>query len=968
MKFFYLDRLKSSIRANLQNGRGGACTVYFNAFDPEWNTILMLKHPMTPASKQIRGMDYNMTGNRFLGMKAALNEDVFTFNCYTAPDLYDAFYTGDEERFADLYRKYEADESFDKNYVSAREIIITSQTQALEVGRAYLSFADEINRHTPYKDPIYSSNLCVAPETMLLTDGGQKPIVSLAGQTVNVWNGEEFSEVQVVKTGEGQELVKVATSDGRYVEVTPYHKWYVVDGYGGKMREVRTHELNLGDKLIKAEWPVIEGVVDLERAYLNGFFTGDGCQMPGNSQRIDLYGEKKLLKDAFGEALNWKENDRKASAYVQNLRSKYYVPNGFIKLSARLEWLAGWLDADGSVARNGDNESLTGTSSNLTFLREVQDMLQTMGVNAKISKMRDAGYRMLPCNDGSGDYRKYYCETSYRLLISSGATQKLLKLGLPIKRLKVQARDIQREAEQFAVVTDIVVTGRIDDTYCVTEPKRHMAVFNGILTGQCAEIVEPTYGYEEMEDLYKVGPVGEITVEANERFEYDFNVEDVFVDKESNVYYSGLDLQAGRKYQRIDSDGVPAESYTIDKVRSLKKEPEVALCSLAGIVITNVKNDEEYERAMYYALLMIDICIHKSTYELPHVGYTAKARMAAAVGIMDYAHHLARKKLKYTDPKAKEESHRVAERHMYFAIKASIRLGKELGNAPWIHRTKWTEGWIPLDTYQKKLDGVVKAPLQYDWEQLRGEIIENGGIRNSTLVALMPGESSSKASGTVNSIYPIRELSMMKTDNNLTTYWCAPHSEKLGRYYQSAWEIPSKDMIEHYGAFQKFTDQAISADLFRKIEGADKVGTDEMLQEYFHMLRCGMKTRYYYNTHTSKTAVDEQHSQVNENIQAAYAAWLEKHGLEDSAETYRTFTTAVDGLRTVDIEAIIGKMMSAWFADNNLTDNPINRRKFHGTLGADDGQYLLSLYPEIAALAVTEESDEVGCSGGGCTL
>jgi len=48
---------------------------------------------------------------------------------------------------------------------------------------------------------------------------------------------------------------------------------------------------------------------------------------------------------------------------------------------------------------------------------------------------------------------------------------------------------------------------------------------------------------------------------------------------------------------------------------------------------------------------------------------------------------------------------------------------------------------LPIDTYNKNVDSVVENELQYDWEELRREIISNGGIRNSVTTAHMPSES-----------------------------------------------------------------------------------------------------------------------------------------------------------------------------------------------------------------------------------
>src|SRR5690625_7032099 len=79
---------------------------------------------MSTEDKKIRGMDYSWGGNRLFARKVARNEDIFLFNCHTAPDLYEALYSADEERFEALYARYEAAESFEKRYVNARELLI----------------------------------------------------------------------------------------------------------------------------------------------------------------------------------------------------------------------------------------------------------------------------------------------------------------------------------------------------------------------------------------------------------------------------------------------------------------------------------------------------------------------------------------------------------------------------------------------------------------------------------------------------------------------------------------------------------------------------------------------------------------------------------------------------------------------------------------------------------------------------
>lgn len=793
----YQVATRALTKANLQGSRGGASTDYIDCFDPEIRTMVMYQNPRTPEDKKIRGMHFAVIVNPFFVDKALKGEKIFTFNCKTAPDLYKAFSEGNEDLFVQLYAKYEQDESFVKNYDSAREILLMMAEQYWEVSTVYTFNIAEANNHTPYKEPIHSSNLCVAPETTLLTDKGHVPIVTLEGKKVNIWNGEEWSEVEVVKTGENQKLLTVKLSDGRQLDCTEYHKWYIQESYHGKAREVRTHELEVGHKLIKFDLPVIEGNKHLPFPYHNGFYTGDGTLVSKDKFRIYLYGEKMKLAHLFGEDVKWRSNaqSKRIEAEFKDLLHKYFVPQSEYTIKSRLEWLAGLLDSDGTVYRNGTNEAFVVSSVNLQFLSEVQNMLQTLGIESKISKSQEAGLRKLPLNDGSGVYGDFMCKDSYRLLISSVNSQKLLALGLKTHRLTMEVREPQRAAAAFVTVVDIIDNGRLDDTYCVTEPKRHMAVFNGILTGQCLEITNPTKPYDHMTNLFMEG------------------------------HHNG----------------------------------EVGLCSIGGVVYTKIKenDDEQYLKTCIYALKMIDWCIHNSYYELPHVGYTAKQRMNASVGLLDIAYHMARKGLTYNSHFGYIELHKIAERHAYFMIKAALILGKERGNAPWIDKTKWPEGWLPIDTYNKNVDTIAPFKLRYDWEELRAAIIENGGIRFSSLIAHMPTEASSKAAGAMNGLYPARMLSMIKTDGTNAVEWCAPESDTLGQQYQLAWELTPVEMFKVYGIFQKFCDQSISADIYRDRRENVEIKHSELLDEVAAQIYYGVKSRYYTNSLTVDTSDED---------------------------------------------------------------------------------------------------------------
>jgi ribonucleoside-diphosphate reductase alpha chain len=276
---------------------------------------------------------------------------------------------------------------------------------------------------------------------------------------------------------------------------------------------------------------------------------------------------------------------------------------------------------------------------------------------------------------------------------------------------------------------------------------------------------------------------------------------------------------------------------------------EVALCSLFGVNVNKADTTEKVKSVCYHGLRMVDFCIHNSDYKLPHVGYTAKQRMNAAGGIMGLASHMAKNRLSYTSDAGLQEIHFIYERHMYCMIEASLRIAKERGNAPWIHKTKWPEGWLPLDTYNRNVDGLSNFQNLFNWDKLRARIVENGGIAHSVLVGHMPGESSSKALGETNSGYPVRKKVIKKSDGQTVIYWAAPNSDDPDWFYELAYDISTRRQAEIYAVEQKWTDQAISADFYRRIDPEVKISSSQVLEdEYFYPKFLGMKSRYYQNS------------------------------------------------------------------------------------------------------------------------
>ena len=331
---------------------------------------------------------------------------------------------------------------------------------------------------------------CVAPETKILTKDGYYEISTLEGKAVDVWNGEEFSEVNVVKTSPMAKLIKVKLTNGMFLECTEQHKWFIRKGPEAhpeqcKIEKVLANELKIGDVIGKYSLPILD-VSDPDEflnPYTHGFFCGDGTYNNGYPS-LSLYGAKQeLLQYLEVKTINPEpQSDRtRCSLTTKVNKDKFFVPVNYSK-KTKLEWLAGIVDSDGCV--NMSKKGLSGIqlgSIHLDFLQNIQLMLTTLGIVPCIRKNKDAEKRFMP--DGKGGSKEYQCAEIWCLYISVAQTHKLVILGFTPHRLSLITKAVKANA-QLIRVEEIIDENRQSPTYCFTEPKKHAGIFNGILTGQ----------------------------------------------------------------------------------------------------------------------------------------------------------------------------------------------------------------------------------------------------------------------------------------------------------------------------------------------------------------------------------------------------------------------------------------------------------------------------------------------------
>ena len=282
----------------------------------------------------------------------------------------------------------------------------------------------------------------------------------------------------------------------------------------------------------------------------------------------------------------------------------------------------------------------------------------------------------------------------------------------------------------------------------------------------------------------------------------------------------------------------------------MDEEGEIALCTLSAFNLGAIESLDELEELAELAVRALDNLLDFQDYPVPAAKNATMGRRTLGIGVINYAYYLAKNGKRYSDGSANALTHKTFEAIQYYLMKASNELAKERGACPKFNETTYSQGIMPTDTYKRDLDQFCDEPLHLDWDSLR-ESIKEHGMRNSTLSALMPSETSSQISNATNGIEPPRGHISVKASKDGILKQVVPDYENLKDNYELLWDIPSNDgYLQLVGIMQKFVDQTISANTNydpSKYEGG-KVPMKVLLKDLLTAYKLGVKTLYYHNT------------------------------------------------------------------------------------------------------------------------
>ena len=298
------------------------------------------------------------------------------------------------------------------------------------------------------------------------------------------------------------------------------------------------------------------------------------------------------------------------------------------------------------------------------------------------------------------------------------------------------------------------------------------------------------------------------------------------------------------------------------------EDGEISLCTLSAINWGLIRDPEDFEKPCELAVRGLDALLTYQSYPIKAAEISTMNRRPLGVGIINFAYWLAKNDLSYSDPDALKLVDRYAEAWSYYLIKASADLAAEQGACLKSSETKYSDGILPIDTYKKDVDDLVPHKERMAWKSLRNQLRKTG-IRNSTLMALMPAETSAQISNSTNGVEPPRSFVSIKQSKDGVLKQVVPEFRRLKNKYELLWDQTSPEgYLKIMAVLQKYIDQGISVNTSYNptFYEDEKIPMSDMLQHLLLFYKFGGKQLYYFNTYDGQGEI-EVREEYSENSQ-----------------------------------------------------------------------------------------------------
>lgn len=288
------------------------------------------------------------------------------------------------------------------------------------------------------------------------------------------------------------------------------------------------------------------------------------------------------------------------------------------------------------------------------------------------------------------------------------------------------------------------------------------------------------------------------------------------------------------------------------------EEGRIALCTLSAINWGNIKKPSDFQELCELAVRGLDALLSYQNYPVRAAELSTQEYRPLGIGIINFAYFLAKNGVSYSDPRALALVDEYAEAWSYYLIKASADLAVEQGPCTKWENLKYADGRLPIDTRKMEVDELVPHVERMNWDGLRNQILKSG-IRNATLMALMPAETSAQISNATNGIEAPRSYVSIKQSKHGVLKQVVPEFERLKENYELLWDQKSPEgYLKICSVLQKYIDQGISINTSYNptYYPDEKIPMSEMIQHLLLAYKYGNKQLYYFNTFDGQGEID----------------------------------------------------------------------------------------------------------------
>ena len=272
----FLKVYEATVRSCTQNGvRGGSATTHFPLWHYEIEDILVLKNNKGTDDNRVRKLDYSIQLNKLMYERLLSGGDITLFSPHDVPGLYDAFYSGDNDKFKELYEQYERKTSIRKKKIDAHELFSSVLKERAETGRIYIMNVDHCNTHSSFKDPVYMSNLCqeitlpTKPIQHIDDENGEIALcilsaINVGALTLNKENSEleELCELSVRAL---EEIIEYQGYPVKAAEISTKARRSLGIGYIGLAHYLAKHKVKYADQ---EAWKLVHDLTESFQYYL----------------------------------------------------------------------------------------------------------------------------------------------------------------------------------------------------------------------------------------------------------------------------------------------------------------------------------------------------------------------------------------------------------------------------------------------------------------------------------------------------------------------------------------------------------------------------------------------------------------------------------------------------------------------------------------------------------------------------